>query len=144
MNPAAVFSVLTGYTYRPKPGKYPGDVGIDLHADIDKKIILPPLHGQFIWSGFQIQCTPGWFGLVIGRSSMNRKGFHVPAGIIDTGYAGPLGAEVRNISHESQVINPGDRIAQFILIPASNPVPIFVDQFEPTERSNRGWGSSGK
>ncbi len=96
----------------------------------------------FIPGGYAIQFHNGWFGMVTGRSKNNRRGIIVPTGIIDTGYTGIIGAELINTSPNVYSIEPGERIAQLILLPGFTPKPIPVERFAPTERGNQGWGSS--
>lgn len=129
---------------QPQIGQYGGDVGIDIHADLEAPMTLIPGDGAFIWGGFQLQFPRGYFGMVVGRSSLNRKGLMVMTGVIDTGYTGLVGAEVRNISCDTMYINPMDRIAQLLVLPAVYPLLLGVDTFEPTDRGHAGWGSSGR
>ena len=136
---------LEGAKYPPTPGKYDGDIGLDIYAAIERPILLAPGVGAFISGGFRVQFGRGWAGLVLPRSSMNRKGLLVMTGVIDNGYNGEIGAEVRNPHpHEGILIQPGDRIAQLVIIAAFRPVPLEVNVFRETERGTNGFGSSGQ
>ena len=143
LNPIDIY-YKTGAKYPPHPGIYDGDIGIDIYADLDEPVNLLPLHGTFIDGGFEVAFGRGWAGLVVPRSSSNRKGLLVMTGVIDNGFAGVIGAEVRNISPDPMIIAPGDRIAQLILIAAFRPTPQAVVTLPTTDRGSNGWGSSGK
>lgn len=127
----------------PKPGKYAGDIGIDIRAQIEEPATILPGHGLFVWGGFHIEFPPGYAGLVLGRSSMNRNGLLVMTGVIDSGYTGEIGAQLHNITCDPVTIKPDQAIAQLVIIPAIHPVPVPVAAFEATERGAQGWGSSG-
>lgn len=129
--------------FEPKPGKYEGDVGIDIQADINQSAIILPGAGMWMPGGFDIQFSSGWMGLVLPRSSTNRLGLLVFTGVIDNGYAGNIGAQVQNVTCDPIVIEPGQRIAQLVIVPGWSPDLVPVAQFRPTDRGSNGWGSSG-
>lgn len=129
----------------PKPGNYKGDIGIDIPAArLEAPVTILPGHGLFVWGGFRIQFPDGYAGLVFGRSSGNARGLIVPTGVIDNGYTGEIGAQLHNITCDPIVIHPGDRVAQMVLIPAVQPLPIPILELEKTDRADAGWGSSGR
>ena len=134
--------ILKGATHPPTPGRYEGDVGLDIYCALPEHITLMPGESVFIPGGFRMQFERGWAGLVLPRSSSNRAGLHVHTGVIDSGYTGEIGAEVRNIGLEARRIEPNDRIAQLVLIPAFHPVPLEVEQFQVTDRGTNGFGST--
>lgn len=127
----------------PKPGKYPGDVGIDLAVDIPERRAILPGHGQFLPAGFQAQLPYGHCALVLPRSSTNQAGLLVMTGVIDTGYSGVIGMQVHNITCDPIWIEPGQRLAQLVLFEGVYPSPVPVARFNPTDRGANGWGSSG-
>lgn len=132
----------TGTRYVPKPSEHRSDVGLDIPAVITGPMTLGPGAGQFIPGGFRVQFPYGMAGLILPRSSVNRQGLHVCTGVIDHGYNGELGTEVRNITHEEITIRPGDRLSQLVLIPAWHPVPVPTVMFRETDRGEKGFGSS--
>ena len=136
---------LIGATRPPTPGKYMGDVGLDIAADLgeDQSVMLLPGQGTFVWGGFQVQLPDGYFALVLPRSSSNAAGLMVLTGVIDNGYTGRIGCQVYNITCDPITIQNGQRIAQLVLLPAVRPVPLPVGMFTPTDRGHAGWGSSG-
>lgn len=134
---------LVGAEYVPMETKHKGDVGLDIPAILEcDRLVLAPGEGRFIPGGFRVQFQSGWAGLILPRSSSNRMGLHIYTGVIDNGYNGELGTEVRNISNQSLLINNGDRISQLVLIPAFRPIPVPVLNFRETDRGDKGFGSS--
>lgn len=138
--------------YQPtEEGAYPpilpihvGDVGLDIHAQIDESVSIGYGRGRFIPGNIRVDMPDGYFGMIFGRSSLNERGLLVAPAVIDNGYQGPLGAQVWNIQPRSITINPGDRIAQIVLIPGVRPFPVSVADFGPSDRGDNGWGSTGK
>ena len=72
-------------------------------------------------------------GLVLGNLT----------GVIDSDYQGPLMMSVWNRSQEAIVINPGDRIAQYLVLPVQRVEFTIVDDFVETDRGNGGFGHTG-
>jgi dUTP pyrophosphatase len=131
-------------TEHPVLNHYSGDVGLDIAADLTEPYHCPPHWGRFIPGSFRVDIPDGYFGLVVGRSSSNTRGLLIPPAIIDNGYQGVIGAQIWNISGTYITVEPGDRIAQLVLLPAVRPVPLLVEEFSPTDRGDNGWGSTGK
>ena len=73
-------------------------------------------------------------GIVLGNS----------VGLIDSDYQGELMISLYNRSLDDFLINSGDRVAQFMLIPIIKHELDIVEDFEKTERSTGGFGHSGK
>ena len=120
--------------------------GLDLRANILEKIILAPFERKLIPTGLSISIPEGYEAQVRPRSGLSIKnGITVlnSPGTIDSDYRGDIGVILINLSKESYTINPGDRIAQFMLIPVIKIEYDFVDEFISTERSSGGFGHSG-
>ena len=64
-------------------------------------------------------------------------------GLIDSDYQGQLMVSLWNRSTESFTVNPGDRIAQMVIVPVERPEFVVVDSFESTERGEGGFNSTG-
>jgi dUTP pyrophosphatase len=64
--------------------------------------------------------------------------------VIDPDYRGEIIVAIHNDSNDSQVINPGDRIAQFILMEKFLCEWEEVEELDDTERGEGGFGSTGK
>lgn len=127
-----------------------GDAGIDLPAS--EKVGIPGGGDAFIHTGLHISIPSGCFGWVVARSSTysNHRLMVLP-GVIDEGFTGPIGIKVVNVSSEWTTIEPGDRVAQMLIL--GNMLNGFdlqrldsVDEVHPrfTSRGSNGFGSSGR
>ena len=65
-------------------------------------------------------------------------------GVIDSDYRGQIGVGLVNLSDEDYIIQPGDRIAQLMVVPVVQPALTFVDELDETERGRGGFGSTGR
>lgn len=141
--------------YAPIPGRYAGDVGIDLYMALEDAQTIPALMGRFLPAGISVQLPPNTWGMITGRSSTNKTGLLVMTGVIDTGYRGELGVNVHNLTAGPIDVEPGQRLGQLIVMPALYPsfdaghnshrFEIYkVDTLNESSRSTNGWGSSGK
>jgi dUTP pyrophosphatase len=122
------------------------DAGFDLTYDGHQPLVLKPGESKDVPCGVAIEWPPNTWGLLVGRSSTFRnRGLLCNPAIIDPGYRGHLFAIVRNISHEEHTIHPGERVAQIVPLPALAPKMnmTYSDDFSPTERGEKGFGSSG-
>ncbi len=149
----------------------PGDAGMDLTAtsyEYDEK-----LDNHIYGTGLAVEIPEGYVGLVFPRSS-NRKTNHYltnHVGVIDSGYRGEIMCTFKSRDHYKVVngvasaiqpdfIEPdgrfvaseelhapytvGDRIAQLIIIPYPNIVPVEATELNETERGEGGHGSTGR
>lgn len=84
--------------------------------------------------------------LVFGRSGLGINHGIVPAnavGLIDSDYRGEIIVGLHNSSQKEYTINPGDRIAQLVIIPVLLPQIQLVDDLGQTQRGAGGLGSTG-
>ena len=65
-------------------------------------------------------------------------------GLIDSDYQGPLKISVWNRGATAYTIEPGDRVAQLVIVPVVQVGFEIVNEFEQTERGDGGFGSTGK
>ena len=89
---------------------------------------------------------PALAALVVPRSGLGSKHGIVLGnlvGLIDSDYQGELMVPAWNRSEKDFEINPGDRIAQMIIVPVVQARFNIVDSFEETLRGDKGFGSSG-
>jgi len=125
-----------------------GSAGIDLIACIDDKMILDPNESTIISSGIAIFIEDsGYAGIVIPRSGLGAKKGLVCGnltGLIDSDYQGPLSISLWNRSDEPILINPGDRVAQLVVLKVNQVELEQVDEFTESERGEMGFGSTGK
>tara|TARA_E500000081_G_scaffold153960_1_gene189597 strand:+ start:9033 stop:9485 length:453 start_codon:yes stop_codon:yes gene_type:complete len=125
-----------------------GSAGIDLIACIDDEMILDPNESVIISSGIAIFIEDrGYAGIVIPRSGLGAKKGLVCGnltGLIDSDYQGPLSISLWNRSDEPISINPGDRVAQLVVLKVNQVELEQVDEFSESERGEMGFGSTGK
>ena len=127
-----------------------GDSGFDLRAFINDPVTLKPLERKLIPTGLKFELSPNTELQVRPRSGMALKhGISVlnTPGTVDEGYRGDVGIIAVNLSNEDYTIQPGERIAQAVIMNVvghrlSNLEK--VDNLTETERGNTGYGSSGK
>ncbi len=125
-----------------------GSAGLDLRACLDAPLVLAPGQTQLIRTGLAIHIAdPALAGLVLPRSGLGHKHGIVLGnlvGLIDSDYQGELMVSCWNRGTESFTIQPGERIAQYVLVPVVQAEFRLVDAFEETERGAGGFGSSGR
>jgi dUTP pyrophosphatase len=121
--------------------------GLDLRACVDEPLTLQPGQVELISSGLSIYIEdPGLAGMLIPRSGMGHKNGIVLGnliGLIDADYQGPLKVSCWNRSNEPFTIQPGDRIAQLVIVPVVQADLQIVESFEESERGEGGFGSTG-
>ena len=118
-----------------------------LIACCDESITLSPNESTIIPSGISIFIEDNNFAaIVIPRSGLGAKKGLVCGnllGLIDSDYQGPLSISLWNRSESEIVINPGERVAQLVVIRVNQVELDLVDEFTETERGNKGFGSTG-
>tara|TARA_X000000368_G_scaffold287483_1_gene228372 strand:+ start:1163 stop:1663 length:501 start_codon:yes stop_codon:yes gene_type:complete len=124
-----------------------GSAAMDLRACLDDKINLLPKNTTLIPTGLSFYIEDkDYAGIILPRSGLGHKHGIIlgnSVGLIDSDYQGELMVSLFNNSDKNFEINPGDRIAQFMLIPVIKIEYDFVDDFISTERSSGGFGHSG-
>jgi dUTP pyrophosphatase len=124
--------------------KTAGDSGIDLPAQIDAPFTLDIGGRAMIPTGYKCKLAPGYEGQIRSRSGLAlNHGIIVlnAPGTVDNAYSGSINVILYNCSNKMYTINPGDRIAQFIV--ASIVREWAYDEVTPVERGIGGFGSTG-
>ncbi|VEG13849.1 dUTP diphosphatase [Moraxella cuniculi] len=126
-----------------------GSAGIDLRACIDAPITIKAGETKLIGTGIAIYINdPNFAGIILPRSGLGHKHGIVLGnlvGLIDADYQGELMVSLWNRSHEDFVLNPAERMAQYVITPIVRPEFVVVDEFSGTsERGAGGFGSSGR
>ncbi len=124
----------------------PLSAGMDLRANVDSPIILPPLGRAVIPTGLYIALPPGYEAQVRPRSGLAlKKGIGVlnAPGTIDADYRGEIGVILINLSNEDFVVNDGDRIAQMVVARHETVEWQAVEVLDDTERGAGGFGHTG-
>lgn len=135
-------------------GKWPlpayateASAGLDLRAALDAPLALEPGDAQLVPSGLAIHVAdPGLCAVILPRSGLGHKHGIVlgnGTGLIDADYQGPLLISVWNRGRESYLIQPGDRIAQLVLLPIARAALRVVGTFEESARGAGGFGHTG-
>ena len=121
--------------------------GLDLRAALDAPLALAPGDAQLVPSGLAIHVAdPGLCAVILPRSGLGHKHGIVlgnGTGLIDADYQGPLLISVWNRGREAYLIQPGDRIAQLVLLPIARAALRVVDTFEESARGAGGFGHTG-
>lgn len=94
-------------------------------------------------TGIACEIPPGWFAQILGRSSLAARGITPLGGCIDSGFRGEWVVTLLATGREME-IRPGDRIAQFVLLPVPHAVIEDVDELSPAPRGDGGFGSTGR
>ena len=125
----------------------PGSAGMDLRACLDESINLAPAETSLIPTGIAIFVSdPGYAALILPRSGLGHKHGIVLGnlvGLIDSDYQGELMISAWNRGASHFTIEPGDRIAQLVVVPVQQVEFSVVSEFSSTDRGTGGFGSSG-
>jgi len=125
-----------------------GSAGVDLRACLDGPIDLAPGAAELIGTGIAIHLAdPGLAAMLLPRSGLGHKHGIVLGnlvGLIDSDYQGEIKVSIWNRGHETFRIEPGDRIAQLVVVPV---VPVefrVVESFAASDRGAGGFGHTGR
>lgn len=130
----------------------PADAGADVFYCGDKPAIIYSGESGLLGTGIKIATPYGYVTEVKNRSGMAAKRqLLVGACVIDSGYEGELMINLHNTGYSSQIINPGDKIAQLIVykveLPSFEELPNDVSLYSQTQtkskRGSDGFGSTG-
>ena len=121
--------------------------GMDLRALCDAPLALAPGEAQLVPTGMAIHIAdPQVCAMILPRSGLGHKQGLVLGnlvGLIDADYQGPLMVSLWNRGAARQVVHPGDRIAQLVLMPVVRAGFRVVEQFEESARGAGGFGHTG-
>jgi dUTP pyrophosphatase len=121
--------------------------GMDLRALCEGPVTLEPGEAQLLPTGLAIHIAdPQVCALILPRSGLGHKQGLVLGnlvGLIDADYQGPLMVSLWNRGRAAQVVQPGDRIAQLVLMPVVRAGFRVVEQFEESARGAGGFGHTG-
>ena len=121
--------------------------GLDLRAALETPLVLGPGDTALIPSGLSIHLAdPHLCAVILPRSGLgHRHGIVLGngTGLIDADYQGPLLISVWNRSSEAFTLQPGDRIAQLVVLPVTRVSLQVVDTFADSARGEGGFGHTG-
>lgn len=125
----------------------PGSAGLDLRAMLDAPLTLAPGDTALVSSGLAIHLRdPGLAAMLLPRSGLGyREGLVLGnlVGLIDSDYQGPVKMPCWNRGRQPILIEPGQRIAQLVVVPVVQVRLNVVSDFEQSERASGGFGHSG-
>jgi dUTP pyrophosphatase len=125
-----------------------GSAGLDLRACVEQTTVIEPGQTVLVKTGLAIYIEDVNFaGLILPRSGLGHKHGIVLGnlvGLIDSDYQGELMVSVWNRSQTAFSLEPGERLAQYVLVPVVQAQFDVVNEFEATERGAGGFGHTGK
>lgn len=131
---------------RPPEYKTAGAVGFDFEAS--EATVIEPGEIKLVPTGLVMEIPEGYFLAIVPRSSTPKKfGLEMPhsLGVIDVDYSGPgdeIFIQVRNFTNEAVTVNPGDRVAQGLIIPVAR--ANFIKKDLSDNQTRGGFGTTGK
>ena len=134
-----------------------GDAGLDLATVVEtfypnhcpgwagKHVMVSPSTVIVFRTGWAVAIPPGWFGLIVPRSSTGKAGWDIESsGVIDSGYRGEIMLPMVYRGDGSASVEHGQRMAQMLILPVPRIDSIVVDELDATARGDGGFGSSGQ
>lgn len=125
-----------------------GAAGLDLRACLDQPLELSPGATHLIPAGIAIHIgDPALAAMILPRSGLGHKHGIVLGnltGLIDSDYQGEIFVSCWNRGSRAYTIEPGERIAQMVLVPVVQAAFEVVDGFEQSRRGAGGFGHSGR
>lgn len=124
----------------------PFAAGLDLSLDAEAPITFEMGDHATAHTGVSVELPRGTFGLVAIRSGLGMKGLMLSngIGIIDEDYRGEIRIPLFYHGEETLTVEPGERIAQMVVVPYVQPALKVVNNLSETERGKEGFGSSGR
>jgi dUTP pyrophosphatase len=124
-----------------------GSAGLDLRACLDAPLVLEPGEAQLVPTGIAIHLSdPGLAAVLLPRSGLGHKHGIVLGnlvGLIDSDYQGQVMVSAWNRGGRAYAIQPGERIAQMVVVPVVQVEFEVVGEFESSARGAGGFGSTG-
>ncbi len=125
-----------------------GSAGLDLRAMVTETSLIKPDETLLLPTGLAIYIEdPQYAALILPRSGLGHKHGIVLGnlvGLIDSDYQGQLFVSCWNRGQTSFTIEPGERIAQMLIVPVVQAQMNIVTEFSPTSRGEGGFGHSGQ
>lgn len=119
--------------------------GMDLHADIPAPVRIEAGGRALIPTNIAVALPVGLALLICPRSGLSAKSgvtVHNGPGVIDADYRGGIGV-ILHATERAFVVNPGDRVAQGVIVPVARAVFEEVGELDETARGAGGFGSTG-
>jgi len=125
-----------------------GSAGMDLRACVDEAVDLAPGETFLVPTGLSIHIAdPDYAAMLLPRSGLGHKHGIVLGnlvGLIDSDYQGQLFVSCWNRGSDNFVIQPGERIAQMVIVPVIQAEFEIVEEFDDSTRGAGGFGHTGR
>ncbi len=125
-----------------------GSAGLDLRACLSAPLLLGAGRAELIPTGLAIHVAdPALAAVILPRSGLGHKNGIVLGnlvGLIDSDYQGQLMVSCWNRGAQDFTVNPGERIAQLVVVPVVQVELQIVEEFTASERGAGGFGHSGR
>lgn len=121
-----------------------GAAGMDVKADLDEPMKIEPHSSVIVPTGLYISLPKGYECQIRGRSGLAFKyDIYAHLGTIDEDYRGEIKVKLYNLSDNSFLIHPGERICQMVISPYERIEWEEVRELDDTKRGEGGFGSTG-
>jgi dUTP pyrophosphatase len=125
-----------------------GAAGMDMRACLDAPLVLAPGETRLIPTGLAIHIQePGLAAMLLPRSGLGHKHGIVLGnlvGLIDSDYQGQVFVSCWNRGDETFTMQPGERIAQMVIVPVVHADFEVVEEFATSARGSGGFGHTGR
>ena len=125
-----------------------GSAGLDMRACVDEALEMAPGETHLIPSGMAIHVEdPGLAAILLPRSGLGHKHGIVLGnlvGLIDSDYQGQVFVSCWNRGDKPFTVEPGERIAQMVIVPVVHADFEIVEDFVTSERGVGGFGHTGR
>ncbi|MCD7774970.1 MAG: dUTP diphosphatase [Clostridiales bacterium] len=126
----------------------PGSAGMDLYACLDNAVTVEPHCCFKFHTGIAIALpSPDYGAFIFARSGLSVNHGLAPAncvGVVDSDYRGEIIVGLVNQFDTPYTVEPGERIAQLVILPVSLMGTEECDELDDTQRGEGGFGSTGR
>lgn len=129
---------------KPPLRKTEGAAGYDLYYDGEMTVFFPGVV-RSLSTGIALEIKKGYYGQIAPRSGLALEyGITVMGGVIDSDYRGEVKVILQNSGGKIWTVQPGDRIAQLLILPCYQGELTVTESLSSTQRGEDGFGSTGK
>jgi dUTP pyrophosphatase len=125
-----------------------GSAGMDMRACLDEPLELAPGDTHLIPTGLAIHVADSSLAAVLlPRSGLGHKHGVVLGnlvGLIDSDYQGQVFVSCWNRGKKTFIVEPGERVAQMVIVPVVRAEFDIVEDFDTSERGAGGFGHTGR
>lgn len=133
--------MLDDGAYMPSRG-HETDAGLDLRTP--KAVTVPAYGNAIVETGVHVALPHGCAGLLVSKSGLNVKHGITSTGLIDEGYTGSIVVKLYNHGGEDHEFEAGDKVTQLVVVPVVCEHLEQVSAFNPSDRGDAGFGSTGR